>query len=78
MTEQDSFVAAPKAERHLLSLKVGGFPWRDCGGSLKQTNAGVWEQISFFVQVSTAEWFVPIVSACLFDCADPGEVEGVL
>ena len=40
MTEQDSFVAAPKAERHLLSLKVGGFPWRDCGGSLKQANAG--------------------------------------
>ena len=25
-------MAAPKAERHLLSLNVGGFPWRDCRG----------------------------------------------
>ena len=26
----------------------------------------------------SAEGSKPIVSACLFDCADPGEVEGVL
>jgi hypothetical protein len=71
-------VAAPKAERHLLSLNVGGYPWRDCRGSIKQANAGVWEQISIFCPSSTAEWFLPIVSACLLDCADPGEVEGVL
>jgi hypothetical protein len=28
--------------RAVRNINVGGFPWRDCRGSIKQANSGVW------------------------------------